>query len=397
MYFLSKNKRITLSSRVAKCLVMLFILTYFFDISLAITDVRKSSVRTSFPVKLYCRTGYLLGIKPKSCIDLDSSSGKENTSTEIISLKERISYLESFFSKFSNADSTTATSSSVVYFLGEKGDVGPAGPQGPMGLTGPQGSRGPQGLQGERGETVYIQATSSLPLYIPVGGGTGPQGPAGVDGKDGSYITDITSNSTSTTYFIYNPSLNSTSSIIVPSSYIVSTSSTSTIIANDYNFFASSSNSNLITFQNGDDITYSFTDTPIFSSSTITDLNTTNATTSNFFSNIIRSTQGFFTDLFTKNLTASTTKTDTLTATTATITNLVSDNIDTINTLTNQNNILTSDVGGSSATTSVITSNTASSTGNFFQTIVNGVSSLATRIINSFSQNVVGNTLTTNI
>ncbi|HQB56974.1 MAG TPA: hypothetical protein PLG76_00725, partial [Candidatus Paceibacterota bacterium] len=350
MHFLSKNKRISLSSRVAKYLVVLFILTYFFNTSLAVTDVQKLSVWSSFPIKLYCRTGYLLGIITERCINLYSSFSKEDASAEIFSLKERISNLESFFTKFPNASSTTftttATSSSVVYFLGEKGDVGRAGPQGPMGLTGPQGSQGPQGLQGERGETVYVQATSSLPLYIPIGGGTGPQGPAGVDGKDGSYITDITSNSTSTTYFIYNPSANSTSSIIVPSSYIVSTSSTSTIIVNDYNFFASSSNSNLITFQNGDDITYSFTDTPIFSSSTITNLNTINATSSNFFANIIRGTQGFFTDLFTKNLTASSTKTDTLNATTATITNLVSDNIDTTNTLTNQNNILTSDVGG---------------------------------------------------
>src|SRR5574344_757934 len=79
MYFLSKNKRIALSSRAAKCLVVLFVLTYSFNVSLAITDVQKLSVRSSFPVKLYCRTAYLLGINTEKCTNLDSSFSKEDT------------------------------------------------------------------------------------------------------------------------------------------------------------------------------------------------------------------------------------------------------------------------------------------------------------------------------
>lgn len=78
MYFLSKSKRISLSSRVAKYLVVLFILTYFFNISLAITDVQKLSVWSSFPVKLYCRTAYLLGINTEKCTNPDSSFSKED-------------------------------------------------------------------------------------------------------------------------------------------------------------------------------------------------------------------------------------------------------------------------------------------------------------------------------
>jgi hypothetical protein len=54
-------------------------------------------------------------------------------------------------------------------------------------------------------------------------------------------------------------------------------------------------------------------------------------------------------------------------------------------------------VDGKVSVTNIVNNNTASTTGNYFENIINGVSSGVKQFINSLSQNVSGNVLTTNI
>ncbi|MBP9765956.1 MAG: hypothetical protein KBD12_01835, partial [Candidatus Pacebacteria bacterium] len=60
-------------------------------------------------------------------------------------------------------------------------------------------------------------------------------------------------------------------------------------------------------------------------------------------------------------------------------------------------NTLTTTINGVVATTSVITGNIASSSENIFQNIINGVASNGANIINSLVQNTSGNTITTTV
>jgi lysophospholipase L1-like esterase len=172
-----------------------------------------------FSINIYCKVNSLFNINNPKC--------------DYTNIPKQISDIQIQIDNLPKENNTkivyTATSGvQYIYMRGPKGDTG---------------------LQGPKGDTVYIGGNSATTTswaniwnstnsgeiryqYVPVasGGGNGINGTNGTNGtngkngKDGNYITLITQNSTSTTYYIYDPNTNSTSTIVVASPYISSNS-----------------------------------------------------------------------------------------------------------------------------------------------------------------------------
>jgi hypothetical protein len=124
---------------------------------------------------------------------------------------------------------------------------------------------------------------------------------------------------------------------------------------------------------------------------TITNLVVNNSTSTSFFTNLLTALNANFQNLISTTITASSTQTTNLSATNATITNLVGTNATFTNLsvpvlATTSGNIMTTNIAGSVATTSIITGNTLSYTGgasNTLSSTINGV--LSTTSINTLN------------
>ncbi|MEI6352941.1 MAG: hypothetical protein WCO35_03345, partial [Candidatus Nomurabacteria bacterium] len=165
---------------------------------------------------------------------------------------------------------------------------------------------------------TFSAATNNVSNYVPV---TGPQG---ISGKDGTYISIITQGPTSTTYFIFDPNTNSTSTMIIANS--------DTLFANNLNT----------------------------TNATVTNLITTNSTSSSIFSNVLNAVTSVFTNLFATNATVTN-----LSTTNSSSSNLFSNNANVINlnvTNASETNVTTANLNVVNATaTNLITTNSTSS------------------------------------
>lgn len=180
----------------------LFLFSFVFSVSRAQDEIPLTKWDI-FSVKVFCKTNELFNVKNPRCDYPNAPKAVADIQTKIDDLPK---------------DNVTRT---IVY-------TGSSGTQ-YIYVRGPQGEVGPQG---PKGDTVYINnnvATTSWGTvwnntnnteiryqYVPVSGGSGTNGVNGVDGEDGNYITLITQDSTSTTYYLFDPNRSSTSTIVIP-------------------------------------------------------------------------------------------------------------------------------------------------------------------------------------
>lgn len=277
----------------------------------------------------------------------------------------------------------------VIYQVVERAVPGPKGDKGDQGIQGPQGVPG----------TSYTPNNSYYSNYIPGGqyytntsssvGATGPQGPQGVPGAQGPAGTNGT---TTIIFTIATQTNNLLATGTATINNLVATSATiTTLVSGDitsyygtfYDMYSVFSESLLgyiheFFFDNATGTNLTVLGDTNLSTTTITKLVVNNATSTSFFANILTALSANFESLMSTTIVASSTQTTNLSATNATTTNLVGTNATFTNlsvpvSATTSGNILTTNVAGSIATTSVITGNTLTTSGSNLVSNVNGV------------------------